>query len=73
MGLFSSKKKQQNTARWLCQTHLFGADTFECSACHKVYKKRTETCPGCGALMVKDKYDPQWVDELAALDAIFED
>ena len=73
MGLFKSNDNKRKTACWIEHAHLFRGSTFECSACHTVFKERTKNCPRCGAEMKKGKYDPQWVDELEMFDAIFDD
>ncbi len=58
---------------WIQHTHLFKKDEYECSACHAVYTKAYEVCPNCGAKMGRSKYDPSWVDEMEAFDAILGD
>ena len=58
---------------WTRQTHFFRKDEYECSACHYVSDKPYEICPNCGSPMKGSKYDPAWVDEMEALDAIFDD
>jgi hypothetical protein len=30
-------------------------------------------CPNCGSPMGGSKYDPEWVDEIEEIDAIFDD
>jgi hypothetical protein len=60
-------------AYWIQHTHIFSADKFECSTCRKESAKPTNVCPNCGAKMMKSKYDPSWVDELEAFDALFGD
>ncbi|SCW68756.1 hypothetical protein SAMN02910456_02601 [Ruminococcaceae bacterium YRB3002] len=72
MGLFSSGKRKK-VGCWIEHAHLFSGSTYECSLCHRSYKATSGRCPGCGAEMRKGKYDPQWVDELEMMDAIFDD
>ena len=60
-------------ARWIRHSHLFRADSYECSRCRYSCGDRYERCPGCDSLMTGEKYDPEWVDELEAFDAIFDD
>ena len=72
MGFFG-KSKKMDTGCWIEHEHLFSGSTYECSLCHGSFKKRTEMCPRCKAEMRKGKYDPQWVDELEIMDAIFGD
>lgn len=60
-------------AHWIRQTHLFRRDEYQCSACGFLTGKPAAAYSRCGAKMKGAKYDPSWVDEMAALDAIFED
>lgn len=71
MGLFFGKRAKRGC--WICHEHLFSGDSYECSLCHCSFKKRTATCPGCGAEMTSDKYDPNWVDELEIFDMLLGD
>ena len=50
-------------AYWVQKTHLFKADEYICSRCSGSFEKRYKTCPNCGAIMGKTKYNPTWVDE----------
>ena len=61
---------KKHNATWIRRTHLFSADTYECSACGSTADKPTPTCPHCGASMGGEKYDPSWVDEAAMLDIL---
>lgn len=70
MGIFSNKKKK---GHWIKEAHLFRSDVYICSVCKSKFPKTSKTCPKCGVEMVSEKYDPQWVDELEMLDAIFDD
>lgn len=69
MGLFTDSK----TGYWINEAHVFKADEFICSKCRKSFVRMTPECPGCGARMKKSRYDPKWIDELEAYDALFED
>lgn len=69
MGIFSKKK----AGHWIKEAHLFRSDVYICSACGAKFDKTSKTCPKCGIEMKSEKYDPQWVDELETLDAIFDD
>ena len=62
-----------NTAHWIRQTHLFRKAECQCSACGFLTGKPAAACPRCGAKMKGAKYDPSRVDEMAALDEIFDD
>lgn len=63
----------KKTAKWTQKTHLFLKDEYECSACGARTDKPYRTCPRCGLPMRGSKYDPSWVDEMEAIDAIFDD
>ena len=71
MGLFFGKRAKRGC--WICHEHLFSGDSYECSVCHRQFKRRTKNCPHCGADMTSDKYDPQCVDELAIFDMLLDD
>ena len=60
-------------AYWIKRTHLFRADEYICSICLVSSAKPYNTCPACGFKMKIQKYDPTWVDEIEAIDAIFDD
>mgnify|MGYP007069940400 FL=1 len=61
------------SAHWIQKTHLFRKDEYECSACCCRADKPNKTCPHCTLPMKGSKYDPSWVDEMDAMDAIFDD
>lgn len=69
MGIFG--KNHNKTGYWTQHAHLFKGDIYECSVCHYLAKKPYKNCPKCNARMKRSKYDPQWIDELEMLDAIF--
>jgi len=58
---------------WTRQTHLFRNDEYICSKCKHTSAKALRYCPCCGSRMKGIKYSASWVDEMEALDAIFED
>ncbi len=60
-------------AHWIRHTHLFRRDAYECFACGCRAEKPWKTCPRCGLPMKGSKYDPSWVDEMEAADAVFHD
>lgn len=60
-------------AYWVQKTHLFKADEYICSRCSGSFEKRYKTCPNCGAIMGKTKYNPTWVDEAEGLSAILDE
>ena len=64
---------KKKSAHWIQRTHLFRKDEYECSACGGRVDKPYKTCPNCGLPMKGSKYDPSWVDEMEAMEAIFDD
>ena len=63
----------KKSAHWIQKTHLFRRDEYECSACALRTDRPFKVCPNCGLPMKGSKYDPSWVDEMEAIDAIFDD
>lgn len=63
----------KKTAHWICHTHVFRSDEYECSNCGAISLKPPKTCPNCSMLVCGTKSDVGWVDEMEAIDAIFED
>ena len=57
-------------ARWKRRAHLFRKDEYICSGCRARFRQAYKTCPACGAVMKKTKYDPHWVDEIEDVDAL---
>ena len=55
---------------WIRNTHLFRADTYECSNCGREYPKTYDMCPHCEARMKGTKYNPGWVDEAVFMDIV---
>ena len=51
-------------AHWIQHTHLFRADTYECSNCGNVEQKAFAKCPCCRRVMTGNEYDPSWVSEM---------
>ena len=70
-----AKSKQQRVykAYWTQKTHIGRADEYECSYCGARYLDPWEICPSCEREMTKVKYDPNWVDEIETMDAMFGD
>lgn len=66
------KKAKAKTARWTRRTHLFRKDEYICSGCGARFRQAGKTCPRCGAVMKKTKYDPRWVDEIENADALLD-
>ena len=64
---------RRKTAKWIQHTHIFRKDEYECSVCHMLTFKAYKECPHCGSRMRGSKYDPSWVDEIEAIDAMFGD
>ena len=60
-------------ARLVRRTHVFKADEYICANCSYSLPAPFGVCPRCGAEMRGNRYDPVWVDEMEALDAIFDD
>lgn len=69
MGIFDGKK----SGYWIHEAKIFSADTYVCSVCGSKFSKMTSSCPKCSSRMKKSRYDPKWIDELEAYDALFED
>ena len=61
---------KEETAYWTQRTHISGADEYECSFCGKRFGKAYSKCPNCRLKMTKVEYDPSWVDEIEAIDAL---
>lgn len=55
---------------WTQHTHLFSDDEYECSACNALYDRPYNVCPDCKTRIVKIKYDPSWITEMADYDEI---
>ncbi len=64
---------KKSSLHWIQHTHIFRKDEYECSACSYYADKPYVTCPNCGAPMNGTKYESSWVDEIEAIDAIFDD
>ena len=58
---------------WIRHTHLFRGDEYECSSCQFFADKPYNVCPFCGLQMRSVKHDPSWVDEMEAIDVMFDD
>jgi len=71
MGDLLGVKKE--TAYWIQRTHISRADEYVCSSCGRCFKKPYSHCPNCGLKITKTKYDPNWVDEVETMDAMFGD
>ena len=66
------KKAKAKTACWTRRTHLFRKDEYICSGCRASFRRAAKTCPACGAVMKKTKYDPHRVDEIEDVDALLD-
>lgn len=64
---------KQKAAKWIQRTHLFRKDEYECSCCGSRTDKPYIVCPGCGRPIKGSKYNAFWVDEIEAIDAVFDD
>ena len=64
--------KPGKTAYWIRNTHIFRKDDYICSNCKAKVVKPVSPCPRCGAPMKGTKSNTGWVDEMEAIDAIFE-
>ena len=64
---------KKNSARWIRITHLLRRDEDECSSCGARAEKPYKACPRCGIAMKGSEYEPSWVDEAEAMDAMFGD
>ena len=58
---------------WKKQEHMSGEITWQCSRCKSVFQHREAFCPKCHSENKKTSYDPAWVDEMEAYDALFDD
>ena len=66
-------KNRDRQGHWIHHARLLRVDYWECSVCGAVVDRPAAKCPKCGSGMHGEKYDPQWVDELEIMDAIFDD
>ena len=48
---------------WIVHSHLFDPDEYECSECGCAVRKAGGTCPGCGAVIRRQKDEQEWVEE----------
>ena len=64
---------KKRSARWIQKTHLFRKDEYECSACGARTDRPQKVCPCCSLSMKGSKVDPSWVDEIEAIDALFDE
>jgi len=58
---------------WKKQEHMSGEITWQCSRCKTIFQYREAFCPKCHSENKKASYDPAWVDELEAYDALLDD
>lgn len=58
---------------WIRHSHLFDSDTYECSRCGAVFKKKTPACPNCGTQLGLERKEPDWVDEAEELSWLLDD
>jgi hypothetical protein len=74
VGLFSKNNSSYSKiGYWIVQEHLFGDTTYQCSYCKSVFKSHSAVCPKCHSNNRKLSHDPVWVDEIAMMDALFDD
>jgi rubrerythrin len=64
---------RRKSAYWIQHTSVFYGDEYECSVCGYISDEPYTPCPNCGRPMKGSKYDPSWVDEMATMDAFFDD
>ena len=58
---------------WIKHSHLFDLDKYECSACGAIYRRKSSSCPNCGATL-RIVYDTQeWIDEEDEMNWLLED
>ena len=60
-------------AQWIHKKRLFRRSVYICSCCGYRSDRPYVECPNCGSPMDGSKYDPEWVDEIEEIDAIFDD
>lgn len=58
---------------WKKQERIDGSFTWQCSRCKTVFQHREAFCPKCHSENKKTSYDPVWIDELEAYDALMND
>ena len=67
------RKRPVREPCWIVHSHLFDPDEYECSECGSVFRKAQKVCPACGATVLRQKEDPEWVDEAEFLDWMMEE
>ena len=58
---------------WICHTHLLSPDSYECSVCGGVTKKKTAVCPYCKTTLRSTEKDLGWVDEAEEWSLLLDD
>ncbi len=53
---------------WIRHTHFLAPDTYECSACGAVSRRKLPVCPGCGAAIRRVLDRLEWLDEAEETD-----
>ena len=65
--------RKPQTPHWIRHSHLFSSDTYECSACGAVFRRKSPRCPKCGAVLRAVRDDQGWVDEAAEAEWMLDD
>mgnify|MGYP002624712797 CR=1 FL=1 len=65
--------KDAANPHWIKHSHLLSPDEYECSACGGVFRRKSRTCPKCGAVLIRVADRHEWIDEAAMLDEILGD
>ena len=60
-------------AFWIRRSHILRRDEYECSACGFRSDRPDAVCKGCGRSMKSGGCGSSWIDELEAIDALFDD
>ncbi len=65
--------KPDRRGYWKKQERIDGTFTWQCSRCKTVFANREAFCPKCHSENKKASYDPVWIDEIEAFDALMND
>lgn len=66
----NSRKSETNSNVRIDHPHLIDDDDYECSTCHKRFRKNTMVCPHCGTRFTEKIEDSEeWDEEEDELEA----
>ena len=66
--MFKINKNSETTGKWYREDHVLEDDTYRCSVCGSVFKKKQDYCPQCHTHMTKEEYIPTAFDEMERMD-----